>query len=97
MFDDCFFEFDAGKNAILQEQRGVSFEQVIALIEAGNIISVKPHHNQEKYPNQHIVEVIVGDYICLVPFVVNQNRIFLKTIYQSRKATKLHKKGGGNA
>jgi len=93
MFEDCYFDFDAHKNTILQKERGVSFEQIIILIENGNVIAVKPHHNQKKYQNQHIAEILAGDYICLVPFVVDGNKVFLKTVYLSRKATKSYKRG----
>ena len=93
MFDDYYFEFDAVKNMLLQKERGISFEQIIAIINAGNVASVKPHHNQKKYPNQYITGVVTDDYIYLVPFVVENNKIFLKTIYPSRKATKNYKKG----
>jgi len=93
MTDNFYFEFDPQKNSVLRRERGVSFEQIIILMENGNIESVKPHHNQKKYPNQYIAEVISDDYIYLVPFVTEQNKIFLKTIYPSRKATKIYKKG----
>lgn len=92
MFQDCYFEFSAEKNAILQKKRGIGFERIIVLIEMGEIISVKPHHNQHKYPNQHIVELVANGYIYLVPLVVDGKKIFLKTIYPSRKATKNYKK-----
>jgi len=62
-----------------------------------NVVSVKPHYNQKQYPNQHVVEVIEREYIFVVPFVVEGNKIFLKTIYPSRKATKIYKKGKNNA
>mgnify|MGYP001329997008 CR=1 FL=1 len=97
MFDEFYFEFDAQKNALLQQERDISFEQIIVLMETGNIASVKPHHNQKKYPNQYIVEVVSDDYIYLVPFVIEKSKIFLKTIYPSRKATKNYTKGKKDA
>jgi hypothetical protein len=36
------------------------------------------------------------DYIYLVPFVVNNDEVFLKTIIPSRKATKKYLKGESN-
>ena len=46
------------------------------------------HPNQERYPGQKISVVLVEDYAYLVPFVENEEEIFLKTIIPSRKATK---------
>lgn len=97
MFDDFYFEFDAQKNVLLQQERGISFEHIIVLIKNGNISSVKPHHNQKKYPNQYVAEIISSNYIYIVPFVIENNKIFLKTIYPSRKATKNYKKGEKDA
>lgn len=97
MFNKHYFDFSTDKNAILQKERGISFEQIIVLMESENIISVKPHHNQIKYKNQYIAEVFTKDYIYLVPFVIEGRKIFLKTIYPSRKAVKNYKKGDENA
>ena len=46
------------------------------------------HPNQEQYPGQKISVVLVESYVYLVPFVENDEEIFLKTIIPSRKATK---------
>jgi len=46
------------------------------------------HPNKDKYPNQKIIIVNVDGYAYLVPFVIDGNEYFLKTIIPSRKATK---------
>lgn len=46
------------------------------------------HPNTKKYPNQRILIVSIDDYAYLVPYVENENEIFLKTIIPSRKASK---------
>jgi hypothetical protein len=46
------------------------------------------HPNKKKYPNQKIMIVDVDGYAFLVPYVVDKNEYFLKTIIPSRKATK---------
>jgi uncharacterized DUF497 family protein len=38
------------KNALLKEQRGVSFEDVVFHIMAGDILDTIDHPNQERYP-----------------------------------------------
>lgn len=82
------FEFDIEKNTSLKRERGISFEEIILLIDEGHLLDVVEHPNKLKYPRQQIYVVDVGGYIYLVPFVRNEAKIFLKTIYPSRKATK---------
>ena len=46
------------------------------------------HPNPERYAGQRIFVVRREDYVYLVPFVEDENTVFLKTIIPSRKATK---------
>ena len=89
---DYNFDFDAEKNTLLKEERGIGFEEIIALIESGKLLSVLAHPNAKKYPHQFIYEVDVDGYVYVVPFVKTSTGIFLKTIHPSRKATKKHKR-----
>lgn len=89
------YEFSAEKNQRLINERGISFEEVIAAIEEGAMLAVVPHPNSAKYPHQEIYVVNINNYICLVPFVrKDKNTIFLKTIFPHRKSTKQYLKGG---
>ncbi len=51
------YAFDPGKNAWLIQGGGVSFEQIIALIEGGKLIQVLEHPD-ERYPHQLLCEVV---------------------------------------
>ena len=51
-------------------------------------MSILPHPNESRYPEQMISVVLVKDYVYLVPYVESENEIFSKTIIPSRKATK---------
>ena len=82
------YSWNAEKNEQLQKTRGISFEEVVFHIEAGDEVDVFYHPNQERYPNQKVSVVIINDYAYLVPFVESEEEIFLKTIIPSRKATK---------
>ena len=82
------YEWAADKNEQLRRQRGVSFEDVVSQILAGNEVDVIPHPNQERYPGQSISIVVIGEYAYLVPFVESEGVAFLKTIFPSRKATR---------
>lgn len=72
----------------MMSERGVSFEDVLFALQSGGLLDDGPHSNSEKYPNQRIFVVRIGDYAWLVPYVENDREFFLKTIIPSRKATK---------
>lgn len=81
------FRWDNEKNEWLKKNRGVSFEQVVILMERKDVLETTEHPNQDKYPGQKIATVKIGDYAYLVPYVQESEDIFLKTIIPSRKAT----------
>jgi len=76
------------KNQLLQLQRGLSFEMVLDRIEQGKILARRHHPDREKYPHQFIFVMKLRGYVCYVPFVENDEEIFLKTIIPSRKLNK---------
>jgi uncharacterized DUF497 family protein len=89
------FEWNPEKNEKLKKERGISFEQVIFHLSAGDLWKTADHPNQKDYPGQVIYFVIVDGYIYLVPFVVDDECIFLKTIIPSRQATKKYQQESG--
>ncbi|MCH7614113.1 MAG: BrnT family toxin [Candidatus Marinimicrobia bacterium] len=89
-----YCKWNVEKNEILQKERGISFEMVIYLIETKNVPDIYHHPNQEKYPDQKIYVIEFEDYAYLVPFVEEDDVIFLKTIIPSRKATNKYLKRG---
>jgi uncharacterized DUF497 family protein len=82
------YNWNAQKNQLLIEERGISFEKIVFEISMGNELDVVMYPNQVKYPGQMISLVEVDDYVYLVPFVETESEIFLKTIIPSRKATR---------
>lgn len=91
------FEFSADKNLFLIKERDISFEAIIAAISDGHLMAILEHPNKEKYPNQKIYVVNINEYVYLVPFVrKDSDTIFLKTIFPSRKLTKLYLDNRGN-
>jgi uncharacterized DUF497 family protein len=88
MEKQLIYDFDAEKNARLIELRGISFEQIIAILENKGPVDVLKHPNAVKYPHQKMYVIEFEDYIYLVPFVEEEDKIFLKTIFPDRKATK---------
>ena len=86
------YEWDPAKNEWLKKERKISFEQVIFHLSQGDVWKIADHPNQKKYPDQKIYFVIIEDYIYLVPYIIQKDYIFLKTIIPSRKATGIYKK-----
>jgi len=56
-------------------------------MERGDVLDTIEHPNQNRYPGQKIAMVMIDNYVYLVPYVENNEEIFLKTIIPSRKAT----------
>ena len=83
-----YYDWNDEKNEKLKLLRGVSFEQVELAIATGDLIDRLAHPNPAKYPNQKVFLVRIGDYIYSVPYVEDNEKIFLKTIIPNRKATK---------
>ncbi|MDQ1339553.1 MAG: hypothetical protein QG567_705 [Campylobacterota bacterium] len=79
------------KNELLKKTRGIGFEEIIIAIEAGNILDVYDHPDQSNYPGQKIYVVEALDYVYLVPYIRDEDGIFLKTIIPSQKAKKIYK------
>jgi putative transposon-encoded protein len=83
-----YYAWNHEKNMLLKKERRISFEDVVFHIGAGDVVDIFEHPNQERYPGQRIMVVIVEGYAYLVPFVESEEEVFLKTIIPSRKATK---------
>lgn len=87
------FRWDKEKNLQLQNERRVSFEQVITAMEQGSLLDVVGHPNREKYSSQRLFIVKLRGYAYIVPFVETEKEIFLKTIIPNRKATQKYLSG----
>lgn len=85
-----YYDWNDEKNELLKKLRGVSFEQVVLAIVSGDLIDRVKHPNPDKYPNQRVFLVKIEDYIYSVPYVEDDERMFLKTIIPNSKATKKH-------
>lgn len=80
-----YFNWNARKNETLKKERGISFEEVAYLIESGQVIGIEENAG---HPNQKIYVVEIDNYAIIVPYVENDDEIFLKTAFPSRKYTK---------
>ena len=94
--NDMRYEWNPEKNEWLKKHRSISFEQIVFHLSQGDIWKVADHPDQKTYPGQKIYFVIVEDYIHMVPYVIEDEYVFLKTIIPSRRATRDYDKGGEN-
>jgi len=83
-----YFDWDKEKNVRLKSEREVCFEDVQIAVEDGRLLDVIKHPNKKKYPNQQVMIVEIESYVYVVPFVGDEEKYFLKTVYPSRKMTK---------
>jgi hypothetical protein len=80
------------KAAILSSDatRGnVTFEDCALAIEDGRILAIEANPSKN-HLKQRMYVLNISNYAYCVPFVENENGIFLKTIFPSRKFTALY-------
>lgn len=81
------FDYSVEKDLVLKESRGVSFKDVIQAYRSGKKLA---DYESKSHTNQRLLIVNIGGYVFVVPYVIDEKRkrVFLKTIYPSRKLTK---------
>jgi uncharacterized DUF497 family protein len=83
------FDWNQDKIKKLSSERGITFEEIVIAIQNNGLVRKLKHPNPEKYNDQELLLVLVNSYIYVVPAITTNNGYFLKTIYKSRKYTKL--------
>ena len=82
------YRWNAEKNELLKNARGISFEHVVVAVESGGLLDITDHPNKAQYPRQKVMVVAIESYAYLVPYVEEDDYYFLKTVIPSRKATR---------
>jgi uncharacterized DUF497 family protein len=82
-------EWNPLKSERLKRTRGVSFEEILS----SKLIAVKDHPKRD---NQRIMIFRYKNQYWIVPFVHEGKKIFLKTLYPSRKYKKIYEEGRRN-
>jgi len=75
--------YNSLKSGWLKLTRGVSFEEILQ----AKLIHITKSQQKK---NQRIFLFVYNNYVWAVPFVKNGDEIFLKTLYPSRKYTKIY-------
>ena len=77
--------WNAEKNQVVKRERGISFEEIAYLIESDQVIGIEENRG---HPNQKMYVLEIDNYAIIVPYVENDDEIFLKTAFLSRNYTK---------
>ena len=77
--------WNLAKSEELKRTRGVSFEEMIQ----NELVAVKRHPRRK---HQNIMLFKHRGYIWVVPYVESNDEIFLKTMFPSRRYTKIYNK-----
>ena len=80
---NLYIHWNTEKSEILKQTRGISFEEVME----GELITVLSHPAKI---NQRILVFEYNDYCWAAPCVIEGDIVFLKTLYPSRKLTKIY-------
>lgn len=75
------------KSLQLRVVRGIGFENLIL---NGQMLIIRKHPTR---PLQRIILIHYLNYVWVVPCVPHDDGFFLKTLYRSRKATRLFREG----
>ena len=75
------------KNEWLKQKRGFGFEAVIEAVESGGLLDDVPNPN-DSYGHQRLYIVELDGYAVVVPYVEDEEYIFLKTAFHDRKVNK---------
>ena len=84
-----YIEWDPEKNERLLRERGISFEVCAIKIEREDVVDILDNRN---YPRQKTFVLEIKNYIYLIPFIEDDKKIFLKTVFPSRKFTRKYLK-----
>lgn len=74
------------KERVLKFRHGISFAELMKC----PLVGIGNHPTR---PHQKMMLLWWIDHVWVIPFVVDDGEIFLKTLYPSRKYTRLYKEG----
>jgi len=85
-----YFDWDDEKNQWLMRERGISFDLCATIINSGHTIDIVQNHPPYEHQSIYIIEI--DEYCFEIPFVEDNEKVFLKTVYPSHEATKKYLK-----
>lgn len=80
-----YFDWDDDKNKWLMAHRGISFEMCVTAIENNNIVAEVKNNPPREHQKKRMLRI--DNYIFVLVYVEDDEKIFFKTVYPSRKET----------
>lgn len=90
-YNDKTICWNESKNDRLKQTRGITFEEIVMRLSGDDLLDIIDHPDLNRYPGQKVFVVQVGDRVVMIPFVEDEETVFLKTIIPSRKMKKIYK------
>jgi uncharacterized DUF497 family protein len=81
------YDWEADKDAEIQEKHGISFQEIRTLIERRQLVKILENRSAT-YPGQKILLVRKGKAIYMVPFEIRDNKRWLITAFYNDYYTK---------
>ena len=81
--------WDPKKNELLKQKRGIGFEDIVVAILEKRILDIVQHPQEERSSQKYLIVEIYG-YAYVVPFVETEEERVFRTIFPSRKYTKIY-------
>ena len=78
------------KDELLRSKFGFGFERVVEAIDQGAVLAIRDHPNRIQYPHQKQMIIKIDGYAWVVPYVMRDDGIFLKTMFPSSVETKTY-------
>tara|TARA_B100001248_G_scaffold11336_1_gene7393 strand:+ start:40 stop:318 length:279 start_codon:yes stop_codon:yes gene_type:complete len=72
-----------------QSRGGITFEDCAEAIENGKVLDDIPNPSS-KHQRQRLLILEINHYAYVVPYIESKDSIFLKTVYPSRKYTRVY-------
>ena len=77
--------WDPQKQEKLKRERGIDLDEIKALIENNYYFEILEHPSK---PGQYLIPLEYKSYVHVAVVKIEQNKMIIKTCYQSRKASK---------
>jgi len=75
------------KNELLKQQRSFGFEDIVEAIDSGGLLDDLAHPG-DRYSNQRLLVVNLSGYAVTVPYVEEEDYVFLKTAFSNRMSNR---------
>ena len=81
--------WNSEKNELLKQKRGIGFEDIVVAILENRILDIVRHPHEKRSSQKYLI-VEINEYAYVVPFIETEEERFFKTLFPSRKYTKIY-------